>query len=374
MNVRHRGILRLFGPMAAVVFAAAVVALSLAVDAAETTEPAATTEAAEGEPSPTSAAPGDPLERAVDRALEFLAQEQAPNGSWKADAYGESTGATSLAVMAFLAAGHVPEVGPHGERLARAVSWVLDQQQPNGMLVASRSHGPLYCHGISTLMLAEVAGMVSNPLAERSRQGLERAVRLLIEAQGMAKDARHAGGWRYQPTSQDSDLSVTAWQLLALRAAKNVGCDVPAECIERAVEYVRKCHAPDEGGFAYQPGATPSATRTGTGIVALEVCGRHLSDEAVRGGEFLQKRPLHPRDQYFYYGAYYCSVALHLMGGEERTALRKELSDVLLGRQAAGGSWHADNGSEQAAGKVYATAMAVLALTVEYRYLPIYQR
>jgi prenyltransferase beta subunit len=311
---------------------------------------------------------------AISRALDFLAQQQAPTGSWKADAYGESTGATSLAVMAFLAAGHVPGEGPYGERLDRAVKWVLNQQQSSGMIVASRSHGPLYCHGISTLMLAEVTGMVDKSLAERCRRALERGVRLLLEAQNVAKDDRHAGGWRYQTTSQDSDLSVTAWQLLALRAAKNIGCDVPAESIERAVNYVRKCHAAENGGFAYQPGATPSSTRTGTGMVALEVCGRHLCDEVQRGAEYLRDKPLHPREQYFYYGAYYCSVAFYLVGGDERTAARRALADVLLERQGTDGSWQAENGSEQAAGKAYATSMAVLALAVDYHYLPIYQR
>ena len=36
-------------------------------------------------------------------------------------------------------------------------------------------------------------------------------------------------------------MSVTGWQLLALRAAKNIGCDVPGERIDMAVEYVLRC-------------------------------------------------------------------------------------------------------------------------------------
>ena len=43
--------------------------------------------------------------------------------------------------------------------------------------------------------------------------------------------------------------------------------------------------------------------------------------------------------------------------------------------QDAGGAWGARSlTGESTYGAAYCTAMAVLALTVEYRYLPIYQR
>jgi len=43
------------------------------------------------------------------------------------------------------------------------------------------------------------------------------------------------------------------------------------------------------------------------------------------------------------------------------------MSKVLLDHQAGNGSWQGNDAN-------YGTAMAVLALAVEYRYLPIYQR
>ena len=42
--------------------------------------------------------------------------------------------------------------------------------------------------------------------------------------------------------------------------------------------------------------------------------------------------------------------------------------------QRPGGYWDGVSGDDQMAGVNYSTAMAVLALTVEYRFLPIYQR
>ena len=168
------------------------------------------------------------VDAAIARALNFLDGQQLPEGAWRTDAWGESTAITSLAVMSFLAAGHVPGEGPYGRDISRGILWVVAQQQPNGMLVhKTRTHGPMYSHGICTLMLAEVAGMMDGPDAALVRRALEDGIRLILESQAVSKNVRHAGGWRYQVNSRDSDLSVTGWQVLAMRAAKDIGCDVP---------------------------------------------------------------------------------------------------------------------------------------------------
>ncbi len=122
------------------------------------------------------------IDVSVRRALTWLAAEQKPSGAWRADDYGESTAATSLAVLAFLTGGHVPDEGPWGEQISRGVGWILQQQNENGLLTGrDTSHGPMYSHGITTLMLAEVSGMVSEAQAEPCRMALERAVRLIID-------------------------------------------------------------------------------------------------------------------------------------------------------------------------------------------------
>lgn len=314
------------------------------------------------------------VDQSVVRALGFLAKQQQPSGCWKADSFGEMTSMTSLSIMAFMAAGHVPGEGPYAAAMQRGIDWVVDHQAPNGLIVHRTSHGPMYCHGISTLMLAEVVGMVPAEKSERVKQALQRAVKLILEAQDLAKPDGQAGGWRYQPSSRDSDLSVTGWQLLALRAAKNVGCDVPAENIDRAVAYVKRCSVPNHRGFAYQPGSGQTAVRTGTGILALEICGEHHAPESLGGAAFLLDSPLRYDDAYFFYGAYYCSVGMFQVGGRHWERTRDLLHDLLLPRQAADGSWLATNGSERPVGPVYATSMAVLSLAVEYQYLPIYQR
>lgn len=305
-------------------------------------------------------------------ALRFLAQQQQPNGSWKIELTGDSTAATSLAVMAFLSAGHVPGEGPYGQAVDRGISYVLGHQKPTGMIVEATGHGPMYDHGISTLMLSEVAGMTPREQSLQVRKALEKAVSVILKAQQVRKAAREAGGWRYQPNSPDSDLSVTGWQLLALRAAKDIGCDVPADNIELAVGYVKKCG--NGRGFGYQPGNGPTSTLTSCGVLALQVCDHHADVEVTNGIDYLQRQPLLFDEPWFFYGVYYNAISAYKYGGPEWERTKAQLFRELLSNQQPLGSWRARNNNESTQGQIYATSMAVLALTVEYGYLPIYQR
>src|SRR6185369_5000800 len=94
----------------------------------------------------------DRLEDSVDRALKFLRTMQDKDGAWHLYQGPKSHAATSLAVMAFLSAGHVPGEGPHGAAILKGIRWVLANQQPSGMLTGDAGY-EMYQHGISTLML-----------------------------------------------------------------------------------------------------------------------------------------------------------------------------------------------------------------------------
>jgi prenyltransferase beta subunit len=312
------------------------------------------------------------VDRSIVRALKYIANQQTRSGAWQVPK-SDSCAVTSLAIMAFMSAGHVPGEGPYGDRMEAGIRWVLDHQQNNGMFVHRAGHGPMYAHGITTLMLAEVVGMVETRLAKRVRTALERGIVLILKAQMVRKGPQHAGGWRYQTTSADSDLSVTGWQLLALRGAKDVGCDVSKESIDYAVDYVRKC-ATRGGGFGYQPNSSSTPTRAGTGILCLEICGKHKAKETMAAADFLVRRPLQYHDSYFFYGVYYCSVGMFKVGDKHWESTRNHLGSLLLSTQAGDGSWIMRRGSERGYGPVYSTSLAVLALAVDYQYLPIYQK
>ena len=213
------------------------------------------------------------------------------------------------------------------------------------------------------------------------------------------------GGWRYTVADYDpsSDISVTGWQIMALRAAKNVGCDVPSGAIDDAVAFIKSCRDSNTGGFNYQPGSNLTIPVTGTSILALELCGKneHHSEMVLRAGDYLMKQVVDRYNNgspqfasmngiqlfgnFHYYGVYYVSQAMFQLGGNYWDAYRPVLHGILYSEQLPletskdyGGSWgsglRASRGGDGSYGANYCTAMCVLALSVEYRYLPIYQR
>jgi hypothetical protein len=319
---------------------------------------------------PAQSAQPDDLEKSVNRGLEFLQRAQDADGGWRLGRQ-KSTAATSLAVMAFLSAGHVPGEGPYGETILKGIRSVLKVQQPGGLLLAEESGYTMYEHGIGTLMLAEVAGMTDAELAPRVKKALEKAVAIILKAQKM--EGIYAGGWRYQVTSVDADVSVTGWQMLALKAARNLGCDVPARRVDQAVEFLKRCQDGQTGGFCYQPSSTVTPACTATAVLCLELCHRHHSPEALRGGSLMLRHTPTVEQANFAYGVYYQSQACFQLGGHYWNVFRPRLLATLLPLQKQDGSWSAGR-YDTILGLNYSTAMAILALSVEYRYLPIYQR
>jgi hypothetical protein len=320
---------------------------------------------------------------AIDKGLEYLSRYQANNGSWSTRKQGADPAVTSLCVMAFMSAGHVPGEGKYGAHVDKGIRYVLDQQQRNGLIANDRMGNlEMYQHGISTLMLCEAVGMMPDRReAKRLREKLMLAVEVILKAQVRTSEDR--GGWRYTMRSDNSDISVTGWQIMALRAAKNVGCDIPVEHIDQAIGYIKRCRDPLTGGYRYQRSGSPTLPCTGTSMLALSLMEKDYtkSDEAYKAASYLLRNPLNPRLPHFYYGIYYSSQAMFQVGekpGETNywNSYRKTLHDLLLRQNPprAAGYWDGVGWDDSQVGPNYCTSMAILALTVEYRFLPIYQR
>jgi prenyltransferase beta subunit len=334
------------------------------------------------------------LDDSIKRALEYLHKSQQADGSWQGNqAHGVAV--TSLCVMAFMSAGHVPGEGPYGDDVKKAIDWVLAHQNDNGSFAAAGTY-EMYTQGIATLMLAEAVGMCDEKTGRTLRKRLEKAVIVILDAQ--RKDGVHKGGWRYSRVGADGDISVTGWQVMALRAAKNVGCDVPAEKIQDTMDYIMRCRDErgNSGAFCYMPNSRVTVACTGTSVLALQLCASKDQHEKLKpyftkAADYIladQTRPKWGKTEFFMYGIYYCSQAMFQMGGSDKNARKDDpkrpwnywevfcpiLEKELLAYQKPDGSWLGGDGRSAAIGADFCTSMAILSLTVEYRYLPIYQR
>jgi hypothetical protein len=299
---------------------------------------------------------------AVERALRYLQRAQERDGSWTGG-FAKNPAVTSLAVLAFLSAGYGPEDERYGEAIKNGVASVLSWQKANGLIATEGGH-EMYHHGICTLMLASAQPRAKGKLAEEIDTALDKAIEVILQAQRAA--GRHQGGWRYQMKFYDGDLSVSGWQLQALRAAKNTGRDVPIKSLEEAVDYIRKCRDPLTGAFRYFPESRITVPCTAVGIMALEsATDKEAQEEMEKAGAYVLKNPPRWGSIHCFYGFYYCSKAVHQLGGNYWKDFQPKLHTALLDNQKDNGSWQGTEAEGRAYGLNYCTAMAVLALTVD---------
>jgi len=205
-------------------------------------------------------------EAAVDKGLAWLARTQSPDGSWVAkigyklnNGYNYTAddkghlGVTALSGMAFLAGGHLPGRGKYGPNVERALDFVLANVQEDGYVTYGGSR--MYDHAFATLFLAEICGMTHR---EEVRKRLQKAVDFIVRSQN------EQGGWRYEPYATESDMSIVVCQVIALRAARNIGIRVPKATVDRAARYVVDSAVTRDSGFE-MPGMTGSGRSTTSG-------------------------------------------------------------------------------------------------------------
>lgn len=324
-------------------------------------------------------------EAAIEKALTFLMEQQRDDGAITQGQH--DTTMTALAIMALASTGVTPsQDDAKGQAMQKALEFVLkpEQQTAEGYFGQADS-SRMYGHGIITLMLSELAGMGADVEQDRRvHQACQSGIDLILKAQRHTKQGPNRGGWRYTPDAVDADLSVSVWQLMALRSAKNDGLDVPDAAIEQAIGYLkRSCTSPlgpdgkpqrEESGFHYTPGGSDiQFAMTAAGVLAMQICGQYDSPLVEQATKWLKSHPPKWGERYFLYGTYYYAQAMHQQGGETAVEAERVVRDLLLPKQNPDGSWTPE-GEEGAGGKIYATAMAVLSLSVNYHYLPIYQR
>lgn len=310
----------------------------------------------------------EPTEAVIKGALKYLASKQTATGAWGAtgEEKQRQIAMTGYVLMAFLSGGHLPGEGEFGKNVAAGMQFLLDSMGPDGVMGSRQDGQYMYAHGIASVALAEIYGQTRSPVM---RAKLDRAIKLIISSQNPE------GGWRYRPIVKDADISVTVLQVVALRAAKNSGIEVPQQTIDKAVDYVKACYDESSGGFTYQPkNRSPGFARTAAAVYSLQVCGIYDDPLVKKGSQYLFENYKEDHEWYTY-GNYYAAPAQYMIGGDTWKKWYEMCKKTLLGsvkRQGDFAYWEARG--RGGVGPNYSTAVYVMMLAMPYHYIPLYQR
>lgn len=331
-----------------------------------------------GMAAPAAAQPGDvrygevvprDVREMYDRGLAYLAQTQKEQGDWAGSGADDGPGVTGIGLLAILASGEDPNFGLYSGNVRRALRSIIAAQDANTGIIGNS----MYHHGFAILALAEAYGAVDErdlwPGQEPPRsigQALELAVRAAITSQ--KKNPLKA--WRYSPDSTDADTSVSGAMLVGLLAARNAGIEVPDEAIDQAIAYYTSMTA-DNGQVGYSGGLGgmgDSLARSSIAALVYALAGREDLPQFKSALGYLTQNLEQPAQMYPEYTRYYQAQALFQGDLEAWEKWNTLLVRQLKQAQQPDGSFRGQFGPP------LNTSMSLLALALNYRLLPIYER
>lgn len=330
-------------------------------------------------------------EKAVRKALAWLATAQSDNGGWDASKYGAGkeqkvmghdrggaganadTGVTGLALLAFLGSGHSHRTGSYTQEVAAGLEYLRQQQRRDGSLFGEAElFARMYCHSMATFAVCEALALTKDPRLEPMANA---AVRF-----GLTMQHPTDGGWRYR-RGDTGDTSQLGWQVMTLKSAELAGINVPPATWTRVESFLRRVRRGSSGGLAcYRPETPTTRTMTAEALFCRQLLQPGASDpltpaataEAI--ASLREEMPDKSRRNLYYW--YYATLALHNAKGTSPAAAEaweewnEALTAVLVTTQQDDGSWDNDTTWGGYGGRVYTTALSAMCLEVYYRYSP----
>jgi hypothetical protein len=329
----------------------------------------------------------DQLEGAVYRALNWLQKGQNEDGSWGGQRRAAMTG---LALLTFLAHGETQTSKQYGETVQKGVQWLMDTGRKNKNVFAAQNVE--YQHAIATYALAEDYALtqIGDLLTV-----LEGAVEKIVTSQSPP------GAWEYgynnkmtRPEERPlgGDLSISGWNIQALKAAKNAGVKVKGidETMRKAADFCRAVYDDKTHNFGYEKKGGNHPALLGVGILSMMFLGAGDSREArgaIREASNKIKCDWSKANEGSSYMWYYITQAMFQGGGSYWVAWNREFRDTLLKNQMPDGHWTVPGSREDVPpadakwkqvghpkdSPVYHTAMLCMMLEVYYRFLPTFK-
>lgn len=196
--------------------------------------------------APPEATPIPPFELRVNHAIatgaSWIRDQQREDGSW-GDLEGMHAGGPSSLAMYVLRKSGVP---PGDERFRRGMEFLL------------RRGPPASTYGASVHLLWCASMGQPEVWRERARGSLQ-----------VLLDGQREGLWGYP--ADPIDLSNVGFALLGLRAAAELGMEVPEETLAAAADAIWRHQTAGSGGFRYKPDDDPTAGITAAALGGIAI-------------------------------------------------------------------------------------------------------
>ena len=315
-------------------------------------------------------------EEAVELGLVWLARYQRTDGSWSFQHGPDDpgvldcpTGATGLALLAFLGAGYTQTEGPYQQQVHAGLKYLMEHMELNesGGWMLGTGLATMYVQAIGAMALCEAFSMTKDP-------SLQRHAQLAIDFICKAQDS-DGGGWRYR-IPQAGDTSVFGWQLMALKSAKVAELKVPPRVITRATKFLKSVESEGGAAFGYTHPGNVRPTMTAVGLLCRMYLGRDQTHHGmIRGIRRLSDMGPTADDMYY---SYYATQAMRHWGGSAWEKWNPVMREQLISSQShsgdSAGSWRIDQSHHaEMGGRLYTTCLSIMTLEVYYRYLPLYR-
>ena len=334
---------------------------------------------AAAEAQPPNARIGEVVPRDVremyERGLQYLATTQSENGDWTGGGGEQGPGVTGMCLMVLLASGEDPNFGMYSNHVRKACRSVISQQNASTGILGSS----MYHHGFGMLGLAEAYGAVDDrnlwpdSVAKSQRRSIGVALELAVRAAITSQKKNPTGAWRYSPDATDADTSVSGAVLVGLLASRNAGIEVPDEVIDKAISYYTKMTAPS-GQVAYAGGIggfDESLARISIGTLVYAIARRKdLPQYKATLGYLVNKWEFSGPSGFGWmeYQRYYQAQALFQGDVDVWEKWNKQLIRQFKAQQLPDGSFKGQFGPATS------TSLSLLAIALNYRFLPIYER
>jgi len=318
---------------------------------------------------------------AIRRGIWWLVRHQHPDGKWDAAHFAENCkgrdckddhapllsneAVTAAALLAMLGDGNLPGAASEFQvRVARGLRWLQSRQQPNGAIGTEKPGDPhfILAHSLATAALAEAFGMTGDKHLELAAR---KAAEYLLQHEIPVLDAN-------QNVIRDA-FAAAAVRVAALGAVETSRLDLPRGIAAQSAKIFGQIGARPTAAYTYPwPGPTILSHVT-PGMIALAAPGAE-ADKALLIAEASALRSDPPDWKKSNHGHVYWLAGSAIMkkaGGNPYRKWHQALQTTLVKNQHesghAIGSWAPNDPGSRLGGRVFSTALAILALETPYR-------